>query len=442
MVGLTVKSLLVVFGVCKQQGLTKEASMLIKTLLNHLHRFKGFVVGRVQFGEGQKTVEIEMKARAKSRPVCSSCGGKNGRLYGRLKKRRYQFVPIWGIATYLVYAPRRVDCPACGVVVEEVPWARGKEQQTQIFQLFLSHWAKKLSWQEVAREFKIGWSTVYRALNSLVEWGIKRRELKGIRAIGIDELMIWSGHRYVTVVYQLDEHCRRLLWVGKERTGESLEGFFKMLGPLRYRHIQYVCSDMWRGYLKVVAKRLPKAIHILDRFHIVANLNKALDQVRSEEAKRLKASGDDETLKKTRWCILKRPKNLTPNQRGRLRELLSYNLRTVRAYLLVQEFNFFWSYNSPTWAGKFLDVWCRTVMRSRIEPLKKMAQQLRGHKQLLLNWFIAKKQFSSGAVEACNNNAKLAIRKAYGFRSFKTLEIALYHKLGKLPEPPLTNKFW
>jgi transposase len=221
-----------------------------------------------------------------------------------------------------------------------------------------------------------------------------------------------------------------------------LDDFFTMLGPLRYRHIRYVCSDMWKGYLKVVAQRLPDAVHILDRFHIVANLNKALDKVRAAEAKKLSAIGDSETLKKTRWCILKRPKNLTTKQRGRLKELLSYNLKTVRAYLLSQEFQFFWTYKSSTWAERFLDSWCRTVMRSRIEPLKGFARQMRHHKPLLLNWFKTKKQFSSGAVEAMNNNAKLAIRKAYGFRSFNALEIALFHRLGNLPEPPIANRFW
>ena len=152
--------------------------------------------------------------------------------------------------------------------------------------------------------------------------------------------------------------------------------------------------------------------------------------------------GDSYTLKKTRWCLLKKPKNLNKSQRGRLRELLSYNLKTVRAYLLARDFNHLWDYTSPIWAGKFLDQWCSTTMRSKIEPMKKIARQMRSHKPLILNWFTAKKLFSSGAVEAMNNNAKLTIRKAYGFRSLRNLEIALYHQLAHLPEPFETNRFW
>ena len=152
--------------------------------------------------------------------------------------------------------------------------------------------------------------------------------------------------------------------------------------------------------------------------------------------------GHEPLLKKTRWCILKRKDNLTPQQRFRLRHLLRYNLRTVRAYLLKEDFQQFWKYNSPTWAGMFLDFWCRQSMRSRIEPMKKIARMLRAHRSLLLNYFKARKRFSSGVVEGLNNKAKVTMRKSYGFRTFRILELALYHSLGKLPEPELTHEFF
>ena len=107
-------------------------------------------------------------------------------------------------------------------------------------------------------------------------------------------------------------------------------------------------------------------------------MNDALDEVRAAEARRLARDGYEPVLKKTRWCVLKRKANLTGTQRFRLRDLLRYNLQTVRAYLLKEDFQQFWDYNSPTWAAKFLDEWCRQVMRSRIEPMKKVARTLRG----------------------------------------------------------------
>ena len=140
--------------------------------------------------------------------------------------------------------------------------------------------------------------------------------------------------------------------------------------------------------------------------------------------------------------MLKRKENLTAKQQVRLRDLLRYNLQTVRAYLLKEDFQQFWTYNSPFWAGKFLDFWCHQAMRSRIEPMKKIARTLRAHRELLLNYFKARKEFSSGVVEGLNNKAKVTMRRSYGFRTFRVLELALYHSLGKLPEPTLTHEFF
>ena len=121
---------------------------------------------------------------------------------------------------------------------------------------------------------------------------------------------------------------------------------------------------------------------------------------------------------------------------------MACNLRTIRAYLLKEEFHFFWEYVSPAWAGKFMDEWCSKVMRSRIEPMKKIARMLRSHKPLILNWFEARAEgVSLGAVEGLNNRLKANIRKSYGFRTYKAIKVMLYHKLGELPEPKLTHRF-
>ena len=146
-------------------------------------------------------------------------------------------------------------------------------------------------------------------------------------------------------------------------------------------------------------------------------------------------------LKHSRWCLLKNPQNLTEFQTTKLADILRYNLRAVRAYLLKDAFNLFWTYSSPIWAGRFLDLWCKRAMRSRLDPIKRFAKTVRAHRGLLLNWFVAKKAISSGVVEALNANAKLAVRRARGFRSFKVLEIALYHYLGKLPERHVPTDF-
>ena len=417
--------------------------MQLKTILNHVEKHKSFVYGAIQFcGKGDDLViEVSIQPRQNSRPVCSGCG-KPGPQYDRLKPRRFEFVPLWAIAVYFVYRMRRVDCPDCGVTVERVPWGDGQCHLTKTYRWFLAAWAKRLSWQEVAVVFGTSWQSVFRSVRHAVIWGVLNRPWGAVTAIGIDEIAWQKGHKYLTLVYQIDEGCKRLLWIGRERTEASLTSFFRVLPEDVRTRIRFVCSDMWKPYLKVIAEQAHNAVHVLDRFHLMVHFNKALDEVRAEEARQLKQDGYEPVLKHSRWCLLKRPANLTAKQVVKLAELMKYNLRSVRSHLLREEFQRFWEYTSAGWAGKFLDEWCARTMRSRLEPMKRVARMLRNHRTLILNWFRARGTISAGVVEGFNNKAKLTTKKAYGFRTYEAIEIALYHQLGKLPEPDFTHRFW
>lgn len=415
----------------------------VVTILNQCQKLKSFVYTDVKwFSEKNNTpsLKITVVPRKNSKVICSYCHKPGGK-YDRLPTREFEFVPLWGYRVFLVYAMRRVNCKTCGVKVERVPWASGKYTLTTTYMKFLSDWARKLSWLETARSFKTSWQKVFTAVSFVVEYGLKHRDVSGVTSFGVDEIAIQKGHKYLTVVYQIDCLLPRLLWVGKERTVKTMLRFYRQFGKEWAKQIKHVCSDMWKPYLKVIKKKSPQALHILDRFHIIAKINKAIDEVRAGEARKMKKDGYEPILKKSRWCLLKRKQNLTDTQSVKLKELLQYNLKSVRSYLLKEDFNNFWEYISPTWAGKFLDRWCTQVMRSRIDPMKSVAKTIRRHKPLILNWFKAKKSFSSGVVEALNNTCKLVTKKAYGFRSYKCAEIALYHKLGRLPEPLMLHEF-
>ena len=416
--------------------------MLLKTILNRIEHYKSFVYEKVRMLEedGKLAIEVEMEARANGRPICSGCG-QPAPGYDRLAKRRFEYVPLWGIAVFFLYAMRRVDCPQCGVKVERVPWAEGKSRLTTSYRWFLARWAKRLSWQEVSRVFGTTWEHVFRSVQYAVSWGLTHRDLDGIEAIGVDEIQWQRGHKYLTLVYQIDEDCRRLLWVGKDRTTKTFLRFFRMFGKKRSGRLRFVCSDMWKPYLKVIAKKAGQAIHVLDRFHVMSKMNKAIDEVRAAEAKRLERDGYEPVLKHSRWCLLKRRENFTEKQAVKMSELLQYNLQSVRSCLMREDFQRFWEYCYPTCAAKFLDEWCTRTMRSKIGPMKKVAKTLRRHRELILNWFRAEGVISAGIVEGLNNKAKLTMRKAYGFRTEKAIAIALYHQLGGLPEPESTHRF-
>lgn len=413
--------------------------MNLTVVLNRCHYFAGFVYGKCRFLDEQ--LHIDVMARKRSKPTCSGCD-RRGTVYDTSHfPRRFAFIPIWGFAVFLWYNMRRVNCRRCGVKVEKVPWADGKNTTCNAYRLFLARWAKRLSWTEVAQIFGTNFGVVYRAIQWVVAYGLAQRSLDGIRAIGVDEIAVWAGHKYLTVVYQIDEGARRLLWVGRDRTTETMQMFFKMLGENRAKALRFVASDMWKPYLDTIKKKASQALNILDRFHVVAKLNKAVDEVRAKEARELARKGHRPVLKHTRWCFLKHKENQTVEQRRKLRDVLQYPLRTVRAFLLKEAFNCFWTYKSPTWAGWFLDKWCTRALRSRLPPMRRFAKTLRNHRALLLNWFAAKGEIALGVVEGMNGNAKLAIRKARGFRTYEALETALYHQLGRLPEPEFAHRF-
>jgi len=287
----------------------------LKTILNRVEKHRSFVYGEAAFVDAARgpAIEIRIRARANGRAVCSGCDQPRPG-YDTLPVRRFEFVPLWGLRVLLVYAMRRVDCTACGVTVEKVPWATGKNHLSTTYAWFLATWSKRMTWTDVARAFHASWDSVFRAVEMAVEWGLAHRDLTNVRSIGVDEISLRRGHRYVTLVYEIDEGLRRLLWIGEKREIKTMLRFFRWLGPQGRARLEFVCSDMWRPYIDVIARRARGAIHILDRFHIMAHMSKAIDKVRAEEVRDLKREGYEPILKRARWCLLKRPENLTEKQ--------------------------------------------------------------------------------------------------------------------------------
>jgi transposase len=410
--------------------------------------FVGFVYQDVRLCVGlgdAEQIEITVAAHGGIRGRCSVCQ-RPAPGYDRLAERRWLFVPLWGIPVWFRYAPRRVQCAEHGVVVEHIPWSDGKRPVTCAMMGFLARWARRLSWRETAVVFQTSWESVYRSVEWFVEWGLTHRQLDGIESIGVDEIHWGHGMKadnFLTVIYQIDAGCRRLLWIGKRRSEKTLRQGLKALGPAVVKGLRFVCSDMWKPYLNVLAAEAGQALHVLDRFHITMHMNQAVDQVRRAEGTRLKAQSKDEAkrLKNMRWSLLRKGSRVRGEARKKLNALIASKLDTARAWELKEAFLHFWKYKSPIWAGAFLDYWCHRAMRSRLEPMQKVTHMLRAHEGLLLNWFRAKGEVSSGAVEGLNNKIRVITRRSFGFRTFKAMEMALYHTLGRLPEPETTHRF-
>lgn len=429
------------------QPLTRSPAIQleVKTILNRIQHFAGFVYREIRLlGQGSSLrLDIHLEAHATRAARCADCR-QPAPGYDRLPERSWRFVPLWGIRADFRYAPRRVHCAQHGLGVEYLPWSVGKRPVTTAMMGFLARWARRLSWRETARTFHTSWEAVSRSIEWFVQWGLAHRQLDSVASIGIDEIHWSRGRRsanFLTVIYQIDRDCRRLLWVGPRRTQAALRRGLAALGPQVVGGLRFVCSDMWKPYLRVIAAQVAQAVHVVDRFHVTLNLNLALDQVRRAESTRLRGQPLAARLKKMRWNLLRRGSRVRGRARVKLDALLASRLATARAWNLKESFAHFWHYKSVTWAGGFLDYWCQRAMRSRLEPMQRIARMLRSHEELLLNWFRARGEVSSGAVEGLNNKIRVVTRRSYGFRTYHAMELALYHNLGRLPEPELTHDF-
>jgi transposase len=422
--------------------------LTIKTVLRFMQDFIGFLIRSVclvENGDGA-TIEVSLAAAKGRRGKCSGCQCP-GPCYDHLPQRSWAYVPLWNIPVTLHYKPRRINCPRCGVKVEAMPWSVGKYSSSRSMMIFLASWAKRLSWKETAAIFQTSWEAVRHSVEFVVNWGLLHRSLQGVTALGVDELHWGRGKKssnFITVIYQLDAGVRRLLWVGHKRKEATLKAGFDQLEKMQkgfLAGLKVVCSDMWKPYLKVIAKRASAALNVLDPFHIAKKINEALDTVRRSETASLRSAKQKTSVKRGRFTLLKRRSRVRGKARTKLNSMLKALKRTSRAWELKESFRHFWSYKSPTWAAGFLQVWTESALRSRIEPMQKVARMLRSHEELLLNYFRSKKLYNNGITEGLNNKARVSLARSYGHRSFDVLQLVMYHNLGALPIPPTTHKF-
>lgn len=409
--------------------------MLLKTIAQKTLELKSHKIDTIkQAADGTICIYLSAKKRRKLESIC--CGKKSPAV-DNLPARSWKHVAMWGLPVKLIYAPRRVRCIDCGkLLVEKIPWSLGKCRLTVQLISYLTLFAELLPWKQVAQLFGVHWNTVKNAVAAAVGYGLAHREIGSVLYFGIDEISRKKGHVYCTNVYDLKQ--KRLLWTGKGRDKATIERFYNEIGSQLSHSVTAICCDMWQPYIDSLTAYFPNVVLVFDKFHIVAHLNKAVDEVRREEARELKKSNTN-VLKGTRYIWLKNPANLTENQKVTLSELEKMNLKINRAYLLKEAFSQLWTYQKKGWARKFLKQWFWWATHSRLKPLRDFAWMVRRHEDGILNYF--KMPLSNGIVEGLNNKAKVISHRSYGFRSFETYRLALYLCMGKLPRPETTFKF-
>jgi transposase len=403
--------------------------VLIETFIRKQLRLTAHAVTRVEETAEFMLVHIDRLGKRLLR--CGVCRKRCREVHDIRREREWRDLSMRKLPLVLRYRPRRVECPRCGVRVEDFPWAEPWARVTTALSNAVAVLARELSWQGTARQYGLNWKSVAAIVKRAVQYGLEHRARPPVHVIGIDEVSRRKGQVYLTVVYDLER--RVLLWVGDDRTEEAVRPFFtKEMGKRRCQTLRVVCMDMWAAYAKLVREHAVNAQILFDRFHIVKHLNEAVEAARRELWRQL-TTKERVTFKGTRWLLLKNPWNLNPGQKERLSTLVRWNSPLVRAWYLKESFQLFWSYKQPGRAKQHLFKWMSSAMRSRLEPFKKFVGMLRSHLDGILAW--TKIRLSNGAVEGMNNKIKSISHRSFGFRTAENFIAAIYHCCARLPLP-------
>ena len=366
------------------------------------------------------------------RSRCGACGRRAPR-YDRRPLRQWLHVPWGRTPVWLQYAPWRVSCRQCGVRVERVSWAVGNSAFTAPLEELTAYLAQVTDRTTVSRVLGISWPAVGSIVERVVTRQLNPGRLAKLRRIGIDEFSYRKRHHYLTVV--VDHDTRRVVWAGKGRSAETLDGFFNLLGPSGCEGIALVTVDLAASWQKALRARVPHARVVFDRFHVERLASDAVDEVRRAEQRRVGAKAA-KALKGTRFCLLKHPARLKPGEKRRLETLRRQNRALDRAYRLKEYLATILEQATPDEASDLLDEWLAWAARSRLRPFVRLARTVGKHAAGILAYLDTR--MTNGPVEGINNKLRVIARRAYGFHSHGALISMLFLCCGGIElAPPL-----
>lgn len=390
------------------------------SLLYHGWGLRGYNHVRALFQGGQITFRI---AHQPDSLQCSLCGSKSVIRSGQ-KTRQFRSLPIGRKVVILELPIQRLSCNACGVLRQaKLGFADPRRTYTHAFECYTRELCRHMSILDVARHLQVGWDIVKDIQKRHLQRKYARPRLKHLRRIAIDEISIGKGHRYLTVVLDLDSGA--VVFVGEGKSAASLLPFWKKLHSAK-ANILAVATDMSQAYILAVQQNLPEAIHVFDRFHVVKLFNDHLAAYRRRLQRTLPDVEQRKALKGTRWLLLKNWENLdaTRNERERLDKALMINRPLAVAYYMKEDLRRFWGQAGKQDATRFLDDWIARAEASGIRMLRHFASILRTHREGLLAWYDC--PISTAALEGTNTKIKLMQRQAYGFRDPEFFKLKIY----------------
>jgi transposase len=390
------------------------------SLLYHAWGLRGYHLEAAEFVEGATVFRLRQNDDTL---CCGRCGGRTVLREG-VVVRRFKTLPIGKKPVWLELPVQRLWCAACDVTRQvKLPFADERRTYTHSFERYALELSAHMTIQDVAQHLGVSWDVIKDIQKRHLLRHFAKPCLKRLRQIAIDEISIGRGHRYLTVVLDLESGA--VVFVGDGKGTASLEPFWKRLRRCRAK-VQAVATDMSPAYILAVHDNLPKAVHVFDRFHVMKLFNDQLANLRREVQRCVEDVEHRRLLKGTLWLLLKNPENLDPkrNEPQRLEDALRINRPLALAYYMKEDLRQFWDQLLKRRATKFLDDWIARAKASGIAMLKKFAHTLEIHRKGLLNWY--EYPISTGPLEGTNTKIRVLQRQAYGFRDHEFFKLKIY----------------
>jgi transposase len=409
-----------------------ESKVLYQSLLG---LSSPWTVEKVELDMAKQRVDVHVEHPKGARFACPDCG-KELAVYDHHAARAWRHLDSCQFLTYLHASPPRVECPEHGVRQARLPWAEAGSRFTLLFEALAIDLLQAANVKRAAAILRISWDEAWHLMERAVLRGRMRKAQKVPRQIGIDEKAIAKGHRYMTLVCDLEQAT--VEYIGEERTEASLGAYFDAFPEEGRVQIEAISLDMWPAYINACRDKVPGADDkmVFDRFHLMRLVVDAVDQVRRQEHKVMLAAGDD-TLKRSKYLWLTNPVNMTDKARARFAQIKTLELKTGRAWALKEALRELWDYTSAAWAAKFWQRWYFWATHSRLPPMIAAAKTIARHLHNVLTYFTHR--VTNAVAEGLNSKIATVQKRACGFRNRDHFKIAVYFHCGGLNLYPATR---
>ncbi len=336
--------------------------------------------------------------------------------------RKWRDLPICGWSVFFWFCPREVICPIHGRIQEDIPWVNAYSQVTYRFEYSMLVYCQLMTQKAAAKLLEIPTSTFSDLLHRSITRVRDVHKIRGLTAIGVNEISYGARHKYATIVYDLERSC--VVWVGQGKGRKTIDRFFnEALSDYQKKKIVLASCDMSQAYIGAIEAHCPNVKLVLDRFHIAKALNDAVDDVRKEQWQNASVA-DRKALKGLRWLLYKHSSNRTKKESRILNALKKGNLRIHRAWVLKDEFQHFWDYKAPWAAEKFLKGWVTTALKSRLDPIRKIANAIKKHKDRIITFI--ETHLTNAKSEGINRIIKIIKNRASGFSTLQAFEDMIF----------------